>query len=173
MNTTLIDLFPREIVCRHARRLSFDADRVWSLIGDVGEVGIASEFVERIDVEGSGAGAVRSLHARGGFAVRERIEEYSAADRYYVYRVLDPGPLDFTHYVVMASVQPAGAGESILFWTTLATAVDGRETEMRELLDGNIRSVLASVERELLRRAAAQAPSATSTSSTTRRTQIS
>jgi hypothetical protein len=110
---------------------------------------VGSEFVDRIEFEGSGRGAVRTLHVKGGITLRERLEEYSDADRYYVYRVIDPGPLDFTHYLAMTSVQPAGPGECILMWITTATAVDGRHEEIRTLLDNNILMVFAAVRREL------------------------
>jgi len=149
MNASLFDQFPRGIACRHAIRLPVDAGRAWALIGDIGDVRVGAEFVDCIEVEGSGVGAVRSLHIKGGIVVRERIEEYSAEDRYYVYRVIDPGPLDFTHYLAMASVQPAGPHECIFMWITTATAVDGRHEEMRALLDGNIQRVFAAVKREL------------------------
>jgi hypothetical protein len=149
MGTTLFDRFPREIVCRHATRLSVEADRAWSLIGNFGDVRVGSEFIDRIDVEGSGCGAVRTLHVKGGITLRERLEEYSDADRYYVYRVIDPGPLDLTHYLAMAAVQPAGPRECILTWITTATAIDGRCDEMRKLLDDNILRVFAAVRREL------------------------
>jgi Polyketide cyclase / dehydrase and lipid transport len=149
MSASLRDQFERGVMCRHAVRLGADADAVWRLIGDIGSVAIAEGFIERIDVTGSGAGAVRTLHLRDGSIVRERIEEYSAADRYYVYRGLDPGPFDFTHYLAMASVVTAGPGQCILSWTTTATAVDGKDAEIRALLDGNILSVFAATRRYL------------------------
>ena len=37
--------------------------------------------------------------SRAASRCRERLEEYSDEDRHYVYRVVDPGPLDFTHYL--------------------------------------------------------------------------
>ena len=149
MHTTLFDQFPREIVCRHAIRLPVDADCAWALVGNFGEARIGAEFIDRIDVEGSGVGAVRTLHVKGGITLRERLEEYSDEDRHYVYRVVDPGPLDFTHYLAMASVQPAGPHECILMWITTATAVDGRYDEMRQLLDANILMLFSAVRREL------------------------
>jgi hypothetical protein len=149
MHTTMFDQFPRGIVCRQATRLPVSADRAWSLIGDFGDARVGSEFVDRIDVEGSGPGAVRTLHIKGGARIRERLEEYSDADRHYVYRGVDPGPFDFTHYLAMASVQPAGPRERIVLWITTATAVDGRHDEMRQLLDSNIQMVFAAVRREL------------------------
>lgn len=149
MSLSMFDQFPRGIVCRRAVRLAADADAVWGVIGDVGSIEIAKDFIERIELRGSGAGAIRTLYLRNGARIRERIEEYSNDDRYYVYRVLDPGALDFTHYFATASVQPAGAGQSILMWLTTATAVDGKEEEMRALLDGNILMVFAGIKRAL------------------------
>jgi hypothetical protein len=140
----MIDLFPRGIVCRRATRLAAEADALWRIVGNVGSADLAAEFIERIEMTGAGTGAIRMLHLRNGAVVKERIEEYSSDDRYYVYRGLDPGPFEFTHYLAMASVVPAGPYECIFSWITTATAVDGREEETRRLLDGNILSIFAA-----------------------------
>lgn len=149
MTGRMFDLFPRAIVCRHAIRLAADADSVWALVGNLADSRLAEGLVEKIEVQGHGVGAVRTLHAPGGIRIRERIEEYSSEDRYYVYRVIDSGPFNFTHYLATASVQPAGPGHSILMWITTASAVDGEEEAMRALLDGNIYLVFAGVKKAL------------------------
>jgi hypothetical protein len=149
MPTSLFDQFPRDIVCRHAIRLAVAADVAWSLVGDFGDQRVGTGLVERIEVEGRGVGAIRSLHLGNGVVIRERLEEHSDSDRRYVYRVVDSGPFDFTHYLATASVQAAGPNECILTWITMATAVDGQHDQVRKLLDTNIVTVFAAVRREL------------------------
>lgn len=140
------DLFPRQFVFRRSARLPHSADAVWRMVGDFGNAAIGKGAVERIDVEGEGIGRIRTLHIAGGIGtLRERLEEHSDADRYYVYRVIDGGPVNFANYLAMAAVMPCGAGASILTWITMADAVEGHDDEVRAMLQGNIDLVLQNV----------------------------
>lgn len=138
MQSSLADGFARPLHCQKAVRLSAPADAVWALVGNIGDETIGKGLVERIEVIGEGVGALRLLHLPGGAVLRERIEAYSEADRYYVYRVIDSGPFNFTNYLAMARVTPAGPDACILSWNTQAQAVCGFEDEMQAMLQGNI-----------------------------------
>ncbi len=138
MQGSFADAFPRALHCRKAIRLPVAADAVWALIGNVGDETIGKGLVEKIEVIGEGVGALRLLYLPGGAVLRERIEAYSDADRYYVYRVVDSGPFDFTNYLAMARVTPAGPDACILSWNTLADAVSGTEDAVRAMLQANI-----------------------------------
>jgi mxaD protein len=145
MTHALFDQFPRPIVCQGAARISAPADEVWKLVGDVGDTSLAAAFIDRAELIGTGVGAVRHLHVKGGFIVSERVEEYNDADRYYVYRVIDHGPLPFVNHLGAAKVTPAGPGESILHWITTAMAVDGHDADVKQMLQSNIDLSLAAV----------------------------
>lgn len=151
MKASLFDLFARPIVCQSALRIAASAERTWALVGDIGDVSLAKDFVDRIEVTGQGEGAIRHLYLKGGAVVTERIEEYSVADHYYVYRVIDQGPTSFTHHLAVTKVTPAGPDACILSWITTAMAVTGHEDEVRAILQANIDMVLTRV-RGLLER---------------------
>lgn len=146
--TSLVDTFAYPISVEGALRVPRSADEVWTLIGDLSGAGLIEGMVERVEVSGSGAGAIRSLVLPGDAgAVVERIEEYDAAQRYYIYRVIDSGPVDLASYLALVRVQPAGPGQSIASWISKGQAVDGKADEIRALLRGNIDVVFAGIRR--------------------------
>mgnify|MGYP001553389738 CR=1 FL=1 len=101
-----------------------------------------------IEAVGEGAGEVHSLILPGGAgAVVERIEASDPAERYYIYRVIDSGPIDLASYIAMVRAQPAGPGQSIASWISKGQAVDGKADEMRAILRGNIDVVFAGIRR--------------------------
>ncbi|HVO46029.1 MAG TPA: SRPBCC family protein [Steroidobacteraceae bacterium] len=151
MTESLRDQFPRSVVCQGAVRIAASADRVWAMVGDVGDATIARSFIERIEMHGRGIGAVRDLHLGGGMVISERIEEYSDADRYYVYRVVDQGPTSFAHHLAMTQVVPAGPGQCIVSWITMAQPLNGCDAEVRAMLQGNIDAVLSLIKQHFER----------------------
>lgn len=155
MSELLRDRFHHSIVCEGAVRVAADADRVWALVGNIGDASLAKGFVDRVEVFGAGAGAVRHLHLPGGAVIVERIEEYDAAERYYVYRVIDHGPTEFTRYLAMASVVRAGPGACLLSWVTMAQPLTGCDAAARAQLQGNIDFILHAVREHFAAAAAA------------------
>src|SRR5688500_3505191 len=99
---SLGDQLPREVVCRGSRRISASAEQVWAVIGDLESPVIGGAMIERIEVRGTGEGALRRLVLPGGAAVEEVIEEYDPAQRRYTYRVLDCGPTPMSRYLGVA-----------------------------------------------------------------------
>ncbi len=147
MTFALCNVFPRSLICEGACRLAADADSVWAVVGNIADCSLGEAFVDRVVVEGGNApGTVRHLHVKGGIVVSERIEEYNATDRYYVYRVIDPGPLAFTHHLGMARVLPAGPRSCIASWITMAQPIESERAAVRALLQGNIDAVLGSLQ---------------------------
>ena len=131
----LRDTFPREVTANCATRLPRSADAVWQEIGDFGETILSRGMVERIEVEGSGVGMHRILHLGGGALVREALVEHSDAERYYIYRVVDAGPVDVAHQIGMGQVIPAGPDQCILSWATAANPIDGNDQQLQAMLD--------------------------------------
>jgi hypothetical protein len=151
MSQLMCDLFPRSVVCQGAVRIAASADQVWELVGNVADVTIAKSFIERIEIRGRGVGAVRDLHLGGGNVISERIEEYSDADRYYVYRVVDQGPTSFAHHLAMTRVVPAGPDQCIVSWITMAQPLNGCDEEVRAMLQRNIDAVLSLLKKHFER----------------------
>lgn len=143
----LRDMFPRAVTARHATRLSRSAEAVWREIGEFGETILSQGMVERIEVEGEGSGMHRILHFAGGAAVREALVERSEDERYYVYRVVDAGPVDIVHQIGMGQVIPAGPDQCILSWMTAGNPVDGATDQLQAMLDAIVQGACANARR--------------------------
>lgn len=134
----LSDLFPRQVNCHRASVLPVSADEAWQVVGDVGSQVMTEGLVERVSVEGSGAGALRTYHLPGGGAIVERIEEHDPSERRYVYRIIDAGPMPMARYLGLAQLMPAGPGRSILSWSAMADPLDGDVEGLRAMLEANL-----------------------------------
>jgi len=139
------DALPRAVLCRANRRIPAGADQVWRVVGDLGSAVIGGGMIERVDVSGTGAGAVRRLILPGGAVVEEAIEEYDADQRRYTYRMLDCGPLPMGRYLGVAEVFAAGPDGSILSWTAMADPVEIDTEALRTMLQHNLDTVVATV----------------------------
>jgi len=95
----------------YAARIEAPADAVWALVGDFGGTALTGGYVERVELEGRGLGAVRTYHtvARlGGAPVRQRLEGLDPVDRVIVYRMIDNGSVPWTDYTGSIRVTPCG-----------------------------------------------------------------
>lgn len=137
---SLRDLFPRVVTAHCATRLPRSADAVWHEIGDFGETILPRGMVERIEIEGDGVGMQRTLHFGGDACVREVLVERSDAERYYIYRVIDAGPIDVAHQIGMGQVIPAGPDQCILSWMTAGNPLDGAEDALRATLNAIVQT---------------------------------
>jgi len=133
-----------DIVCTGEALIAADADTVWALIGDLRNMAIMEGVVERLEVEGDGACAVRKLILPGGAIVTEVIERYDSEARSYGYRILDPGPLPFQDYAGAARVMPVSQGMCRLVWEASTTPLVDADA-VRAAIQGNIDHVLRVV----------------------------
>ena len=140
----LRDIFPRAVTAHCATRWPRPADAVWREIGDFGETILPRGMVERIETEGEGIGMQRILHFGGDACVREVLVERSDAERYYIYRVIDAGPVDIAHQIGMGQVIPAGPNHCILSWMTAGNPLDGAEDALRAILDAIVQGACAN-----------------------------
>jgi hypothetical protein len=136
--TSFIDLFPRQVSCLRAAMLPVSADEAWKVIGDIGSEVMSAGMVERVETSGTGTGALRTYHLPGGAVIKERIEEHDPQERFYVYRILDAGPMPMVRYLGLAQVTPAGAHSSIVSWSAMADSLDGDVNGLRAMLDANL-----------------------------------
>ncbi|WP_162806526.1 SRPBCC family protein [Sphingosinicella terrae] len=141
----LADLFPRQVSCRRAVRLAVPAVVAWAVVGDIASLVPGGGMIERVDLEGEGAGAVRTFHLPGGARIVERIEEHDPVLRRYVYRIVDGGPLDCVDYLGLAQVTPAGTQACILSWAAMANPVAADADSLRKMLEANLDHALQAV----------------------------
>jgi hypothetical protein len=137
----LRDMFPRAVTAHHATRLARSADAVF------GETILPGGMVERIDVQGEGIGMQRVLHMGGGACVREALVERSDEERYYIYRVIDAGPIGVAHQIGMGQVIPAGPDQCILSWMTAGNPIDGETEALQAMLNAIVQAACENARR--------------------------
>ena len=142
---SLADLFPRQVRCHVSRRIEVPAELAWAVVGDIGSTIPGGEMIERVEVEGSGEGAVRTYHLRGGGAVVERIEEYDPSARRYVYRITDFGPFPMARYLGTSEVVPAGPSACILSWVAMADPLDGEQDSLAAILRASVSGAVEAI----------------------------
>jgi hypothetical protein len=146
-NNLVPDFFPRQVVARHSTFINASAEQVWRIVGDVGSNVVGAGLIERIEVIGSGTGAVRRLYLHGGAIVEERIEHYDDQGRRYIYRITDAGPTGLARYLGLVEVIGAGEVKSILSWTAMADPVGIDAKALQAGLDGNVSHAVEAVAR--------------------------
>jgi len=138
---------PRHIHIERSVTLTAGADAVWAVVGDLANTMITEGLAERVEVEGSGAGAVRRFFLPGGISIAERIETFDAAGRSYTYRIFDYGPLPFADYLGRAQVLPDGPDTALLSWSAIAAPLDGADDVARTMIEANLDHALSALAR--------------------------
>ena len=77
--------------------LGVSADQVWELIGGFNALPNWHPAVEKSEIEGEGAGSVRTLHLAGGGTITERLERLDDAGKVYNYSIIS-SPLPVANY---------------------------------------------------------------------------
>jgi hypothetical protein len=131
--------------CSDTVRIAASADAVWAVVGDLASLVPGGGMVERIDVEGEGAGAIRTFHLPGGATVVERIESHDPARRCYSYRILDSGPLPFADYVGAAEVNADGPHACLLSWSATVAPAGVDVGTLRTMVEANLNGALRMV----------------------------
>ncbi|MEO7602398.1 MAG: SRPBCC family protein [Sphingomicrobium sp.] len=138
------DQFPRQVTVQRIVTVEAPADVAWGVVGQLDSMVPEGGFVERVAVEGSGEGAIRTYHLVGGGEVIERIERYDPVDRLYIYRILDVRPLPMTRYLGLAHVTSAGPGRCHIGWNVMADSLDGDTTALTAMLEGTVTQALGA-----------------------------
>ncbi len=125
------------------QHLDFDADRVWELISDFGDMSWLPGVKSR--VEGSGPGMLRWLLVPGAPDVPERLDSLDPATRTLTYTLLDNLPFPATDYRAQMCVTAAPDGGCELEWTIQVEPDGVPEPELRAPLEGLLRVFLDSI----------------------------
>jgi carbon monoxide dehydrogenase subunit G len=137
-----------------SERIDHPIEVVWPLLSDFGGISAYMQGVEVRAVEGSGVGAVR-LIPQGDAMIRERLESFDADRRTFSYHVLDPSPLDMSHYVGEVALHSDGPGACRIEWRGSFAAGSASDPEQRKKgLEGFYRASIAGLKTLLAARAA-------------------
>ena len=121
------------------------AGMVWSLLGDLRVAAERWPAVARAEIEGSGAGSLRTMHLVDGNVIRERVESHDPAARCYRCEVLGFSqlPLRELHYTV--SVRDSGPGRCTVDWDLDFEPAGASEERVRAMLEGIYGSFRATI----------------------------
>jgi len=140
-----------------AVRIEAPAAVAWEILGDFTLAELIEGILTHVTLEGSGVGAVRTMHLVakfGGGYVKERLEHYDEAERFMRYRMVDSGPIPFADYLGTIRVTPAGPVACVVVMTAQFVPVELDEAAAREISVGNITQALENARGAVMRRVA-------------------
>src|SRR5581483_5630679 len=91
--------------------------RVWARFADFGHLSGWAPGAPKVEVEGSGVGAVRSVTNEGQPQIRERLERYDAAAHTFSYSMLE-SPFPFTDYLATVKLTDRGGNRTGIDWSS-------------------------------------------------------
>jgi hypothetical protein len=138
-----------------AVRIAAPAATAWRVLGDFSAAEIAAGICSRIEVDGSGIGAVRTMYIAGTWGdgytggaevyVKERLESYDDSERCMTYRLIAAGPLPFADYLGSARLVCAGPDRCIAVMTSAFVPVEMDDAAAAALSRGSIDLALGNL----------------------------
>ena len=130
-----------------SERIEASADRVWELFRDFGGVQRFSAGIEKVEVAGSGIGAVRTLSLPGGIALQERLEAFDDRGRRLQYAIVG-GPIPVTGYLATIEVKDEGTACRV-DWSSTFEPKGISDDQGRAMIEGVYKGGLAGVRKAL------------------------
>jgi carbon monoxide dehydrogenase subunit G len=111
------------------------ADAVWPVVSDFAGITRFMAGLEKVEVQGSGIGAVRTVTVTGGNKLQERLESFDPKARSFSYSIL-PGAMPVQNYLATVKLADAGAGRSRITWSARFDAPGMPEAQSGGLAKG-------------------------------------
>ena len=130
-----------------SERVEASADRVWELFRDFGGIQRFSSGFEKVEVSGSGIGAVRTITLPGGAALQERLEAFDERGRKLQYAIVG-GPIPVANYLATIEVKDEGKACRI-DWSSHFEPKGIGDDQARAMIEGVYKSGIAGVKKAL------------------------
>ena len=130
-----------------SERVETTADRVWDLFRDFGGVQRFSAGIEKVEVTGSGIGAVRTLSLPGGLSLQERLEAFDDRGRRLQYAIV-AGPIPVSNYLATIEVKDEGKACRI-DWSSHFEPKGITDDQGRAMIEGVYKGGIAGVKKAL------------------------
>ncbi len=130
-----------------SERIEATADQVWDLFRDFGGIQRFSAGIEKVEVSGSGIGAVRTLSLPGGLTLQERLEAFDDSGRRLQYAIV-AGPIPVANYLATIEVKDEGKGCRI-DWSSQFEPKGITDEQGRAMLEGVYKGGIAGVKKTL------------------------
>jgi len=130
-----------------SERIEASADQVWDLFRDFGGIQRFSAGIEKVEVTGSGIGAVRTLTVPGGVTLQERLEAFDDRGRKLQYAIVG-GPIPVSSYLATIEVKDEGKACRI-DWSSHFEAKGISDDQARAMIEGVYKGGIAGVKKAL------------------------
>jgi carbon monoxide dehydrogenase subunit G len=130
-----------------SERVEASADKVWELFRDFGGIQRFSSGFEKVEVTGSGIGAVRTITLPGGAALQERLEAFDDRGRKLQYAIVG-GPIPVASYLATIEVKDEGKA-CRLDWSSHFEPKGISDEQARNMIEGVYKSGIAGVKKAL------------------------
>jgi carbon monoxide dehydrogenase subunit G len=130
-----------------SERIEASADQVWDLFRDFGGIQRFTSGFEKVEVTGSGIGAVRTITLPGGAALQERLEAFDERGRKLQYAIVG-GPIPVSNYLATIEVKDEGKACRI-DWSSHFEPKGISEDQGRAMIEGVYKSGIAGVKKAL------------------------
>ena len=130
-----------------SERVEASAEKVWELFRDFGGIQRFSAGFEKVEVTGSGIGAVRTITLPGGAALQERLEAFDERSRRLQYAIV-AGPIPVSNYLATIEVKDEGKASRI-DWSANFEPKGISEDQARAMIEGVYKGGIAGVKKAL------------------------
>ena len=130
-----------------SERIEVTADQVWDLFRDFGGIQRFSAGIEKVEVSGSGIGAVRTLSLPGGMTLQERLEAFDESGRRLQYAIV-AGPIPVSNYLATIEVKDEGKACRI-DWSSQFEPKGITDEQGRAMIEGVYKGGIAGVKKAL------------------------
>jgi len=135
------------VTVKVSERVETTADRVWDLFRDFGGVQRFSAGIEKVEISGSGVGAVRTLSLPGGLSLQERLEAFDDRGRRLQYAIV-AGPIPVSNYLATIEVRDEGKACRI-DWSSQFEPKGITDDQGRAMIEGVYKGGIAGVKKAL------------------------
>jgi carbon monoxide dehydrogenase subunit G len=131
-----------------SERVEASADAVWELFRDFGGIQRFSAGFEKVEVTGSGIGAIRTITLPGGVALQERLEAFDDRGRRLQYAIVG-GPIPVSGYLATIEVKDEGPKACRIDWSSHFEPKGISEEQGRGMIEGVYKGGIAGVRKAL------------------------
>ena len=131
-----------------SERVEASADAVWDLFRDFGGIQRFSAGIEKVELEGSGIGAVRTITVPGGVTLQERLEAFDDRGRRLQYAIVG-GPIPVTGYLATIEVKDEGSQACRIDWSSHFEPKGISDDQARGMIEGVYKGGIAGVRKAL------------------------
>jgi carbon monoxide dehydrogenase subunit G len=120
---------------RVEQEIRASAESVWPVVSDFVRIDRFMPGLEKVEADGTGIGAVRTITVTGGNQIRERLESFDPQARSFSYSIL-PGTLPVQNYLATVRLADSGAGRCRITWSARFDAPGMSDAQSAPLAKG-------------------------------------